>query len=177
MTAFGASVSITPPAGLTVTRLTATGGLSGWACALKTLSCHGNLPAGDSGQISVTGTLESRAPAVRAPASQVPGPAMIARATVTGTNQSGRPVRRAAVPVRVFALTAAGQTGPRQTSPGQPGAGLSGAARGTPTSSVATFGLIAAVLLIVTGTVLAVVTRRRRAPGPGATLATPRPGE
>jgi hypothetical protein len=168
MTAFGASVSIMPPGGLTVTRLTGTGGLSGWACALKTLSCHGNLPAGGNGQISVTGTV-----AGRAPASQVAATAMIARATVTGTNQSGRPVRRAAVSVRVFALTsAAGQTGPGQASTGLPGA-----ARGTPASSVATYGLVAAVLLVMTGTVLAVVTRRRRAPGPGATLAAPGPGE
>jgi hypothetical protein len=85
---------------------------------------------------------------------------MIARATVTGTNQSGRPVRRAAVSIRVFALTSAGQTGSGQASTGLPGA-----ARGTPASSVATFGLVAAVLLVMTGTVLAVVTHRRRAPG------------
>jgi hypothetical protein len=177
MTAFGASVSLRPPAGLTVTRLTGTGGLSGWACALKTLSCRGNLPAGDNGQISVTGTVAARAPAGRAPASQVPATAMIARATVTGTNQSGRPVRRAAVPVREFALPAPGQTSPGQAGTGNSGAGPPAAAPGAPTSSIATFGLIAAVLLVVTGTVLAVVTRRRRAPGPGTTLAAPGPGE
>ncbi|HEY1918325.1 MAG TPA: hypothetical protein VGH27_22340 [Streptosporangiaceae bacterium] len=135
MTAYGATISIAPARGLTVTRLTGTGDLADWSCDAKALRCQGSLPGGGRGDITVLGAATGRAPAAT----------LTAHATVTHTNQSRHATHVSAVlPVRVFAAPAAVS------------------AAGSPGSSVTTFVLIAAVVLVLLGIFLAVATRRRR---------------
>jgi hypothetical protein len=138
-TAYAAAVWFRLPRGLTIGRLTATGGLRGWTCTLTKVSCHGNLGAGGTGQIIVTGQVAGGYTATE----------LTAHADVRHTNQQGRPVRTATVPVRVSTVTGAGA----QTT------------HGPLASGVAISGLAVAGLLVTLGAVLAFVTRRRqRAP-------------
>jgi hypothetical protein len=137
-TAYAAAVWFRLPRGLTISRLAATGGLRGWTCTLRRLSCHGNLGAGASGQITVAGKIAGGYTAT----------ALTAHADVRHTNQRGRPVRAAAVPVQVFAVAAAGPP----------------ARHGPLGSGVAVSGLAVAGLLVTLGGVLAFVTGRRQRP-------------
>jgi Ricin-type beta-trefoil lectin domain len=135
-TAYAAAVWFRLPRGLTVSRLAATGGLRGWTCTLTALSCHGNLGPGATGQVTVGGKVAGGYPAA----------GLAAHADARHTNQHGRPVRAATVPVRVHELTAAGPP----------------AAHGPLTSGVAVSGLAVAGLLVTLGGILAFVTRRRQ---------------
>lgn len=143
MTAYTASVALRLPTGLTATKLTGTGALSGWTCRLHTLDCRGNLPGSSTGSITVTGTVFTRT-AVTA----VEGP-VTAHATVVGTNQVSRARLTAAVPARMYASAS---TGAAPTS----------ATHGMPTGPIATFGVIVAILLVVGGLFLAFTSRRRQ---------------
>jgi hypothetical protein len=143
MTAYDASVSLRLPHGLTATRLTGTGSLSSWTCTVRTLRCRGNLAGGFSGLVTVSGTVTSR-PAPRS---------VTVRATVARTNESRHDVRRVTVPVRVLAAVAAG-TG---------GGVLAGGPHGPAGGRVATYAIVAGLLVLV-GIVLAVVTRRQPRP-------------
>jgi hypothetical protein len=139
-TAYAAAVWFRLPRGLTVGRLTATGGLRGWTCKLATPSCHGNLGAGATGQVTVAGQVAGGYTATE----------LTAHADVRHTNQQGRPVRTATVPVHVYDVTAA--AGPPTT-------------HGPLASGVAVSGLAVAGLLVTLGGGLAFATRRRqRAP-------------
>lgn len=143
MTAYGASVSLRLPHGLTATRLAGTGSLSGWTCTVRTLRCRGNLTGGFSGQITVGGTVASHSAAH----------SVAARASVAHTNESRHDVRRVTVPARVFAVATA-STG---------GGVLAGGPHGPVGGRVATYGIVAGLLVLV-GIILAVVTRRRPQP-------------
>jgi hypothetical protein len=140
MTAYGASVSVRLPHGLTATRLAGTGSLTGWTCTVRTLRCRGSLAGGFSGQVTVSGDVTTRS----APHS------VTVRATVTRTNESRHDVRRVTVPVRVF-IPAAASTG---------GGVLAGGPHGPVGGRLATYGIVAGLLVLV-GIVLAVVTRRQ----------------
>ncbi|HLX47374.1 MAG TPA: hypothetical protein VKS82_03485 [Streptosporangiaceae bacterium] len=135
-TAYAAAVWFRLPRGLTVSRLAAAGGLRGWTCTLTTLSCHGNLGAGAAGQVTVAGKVAGGYTAT----------ALTAHADVRHTNQQGRPVRTATVPVHVYEVTAAGPP----------------AVHGPLASGVAVSGLALAGLLVTLGGGLAFLTRRRQ---------------
>ena len=139
-TAYAAAVWFRLPRGLAVSKLATTGGLHGWTCTTATLSCHGNLGPGSSGQVTVAGRVASGYTVAE----------LTAHADVRHTDQRGRPVRTATVPVSVFAVAPAGQP----------------AARGPMASGVAVSGLVVAGLLVTAGTAMAFVTRRRQR-GPG----------
>jgi hypothetical protein len=143
MTAYGVSVSVRAPRGLHVTRLTAAGGLAGWTCTARALDCRGNLAGGGRGEITMAGTVASSV------TGRAAADAITVRAAVTRTNQSRRRLT-ARVPVRVY--TAAAGTAGQDTG------------HGSGSNHVVTFAVIAAVVLLIAGTALAVVTRRR--PGP-----------
>jgi hypothetical protein len=147
MTAYGASVSLRPPAGLTVTGLSGTGSLSGWDCAVRALRCGGSLAGDSAGTITIAGNVAGRQAAIAA--------GIAVRAAVTGTNQARHAALTAAVPVRVYTVAAAVAA---TASAGKP-------------PGIATVGLIAAGLLLAMGAVLAFAGRRRRTP------LTPAPAE
>jgi hypothetical protein len=79
-TAYQVTVEFGPPRGLDYTAVRATGGASGWHCDRSALTCTGNLPAGTSGGIVLSGSL---------PADAQPGRSytLTARALVAGTSQ------------------------------------------------------------------------------------------
>ena len=138
MTAYGAIVSLRPPKGLTVTRLAGSGGLSGWTCTVRNLSCQGSLAGGLSGRITIGGAVSGRTPAH----------AITVRAAVTHTNEARRGIRPAHVPVQVYAVAAS--------------ASLPGASpHGSVARSVTKFGLVIAGLLVALGIIMFVAGRRR----------------
>ena len=142
MTAYGVLVSVRAPPGLRVTGLAAGGGLTGWACTARALTCRGNLAGGGRGEITVTGSVTGRPTA----------DTVTMRAAVSRTNPAHRGRLTARVPVRVYtaAATATGQSG----------------GHGPGTDHAVVFAIIAAGLLLAMGVVLAVVTRRRPGPPP-----------
>jgi hypothetical protein len=160
MTAYGAVVSLGPPKGLTVTRLAGSGNLSGWTCTVRKPRCQGSLAGGLSGVLTVSGMVSGRSPAQ----------AIIVRAAVTGTNEPRRGVRAARIPVRVFAVAAAGSL----PAGSVPGGSLPGSGAHSPLpGGAARLVMIIAGLLVAVGIVLAVITRRR--PRPAAAHAGPVP--
>jgi hypothetical protein len=142
MTAYGATISLRRPDGLTVTRLAGSGSLSGWTCTVRSLSCQGSLAGGLSGGITIGGAVSGRTAAH----------AITVRAAVTHTNEARRGIRPARIPVRVYAAA---------VSASLPGA----SPHGSVTGSVTRFGLVIAGLLVALGIIMFVVGRRRpRAP-------------
>ncbi len=81
--AYGTGVAFALPKTLTATALTASGGAAGFRCAAATATCTGTLPAGSSGQVTVSGQL---------PSGSVPGDSytLTAKTTVTGTVSAAR---------------------------------------------------------------------------------------
>ncbi len=102
--AYGTAVTLAVPKTLTATALTASGGAAGFRCATATATCTGTLPAGSSGQVTVSGQL---------PSGSAPGDSytLTAKITVTGTSQqSGTKRTTASVKVVVGAAAPASAT-------------------------------------------------------------------
>ncbi len=160
-TAYGVAVTFGLPHGLAATGLHVTGGATGWTCHLRTLTCSGSLLAGTSGRIEVAGRLP-------ADARRGGSYAVSARASVAGTSAGPGTARTtASVTVAVGAAVAGAGTA---AGPGAP-AGGAPAPAGVPLAAI-----IAIVLLVGGGLLIAVTRRPRRqaqrdsghpAPGPG----------
>jgi hypothetical protein len=150
MTAYGAVVTLRPPKGLVVTRLAGSGGLSGWTCTVRDLTCQGTLAGGLTGLVTASGNFTGQ-PSARS---------ISVRAAVTRTNEPRRGIRPVLVPVRVFTVAAAGSV---------PG----GSPVGAPAGSGVRLVLIIGGLLVALGIILAMVSRRR--PRAAAAAAAPAP--
>ncbi|HWG12339.1 MAG TPA: ricin-type beta-trefoil lectin domain protein [Streptosporangiaceae bacterium] len=141
--AYGVTVNLTVPRGLTVTGLRAG---AGWACRVATLTCSGSLAAGGSARIGVTGRLPAGARAGT-------GYTLSAAASVRGTSPQPGPgtgTERASVPVAVDAAAAGGAAaGKAASGPGSHGHGVLPAA-------------VLAGLLLIGGGLLVLVGHRSR---------------
>jgi Ricin-type beta-trefoil lectin domain len=157
--AYGATIHLGRPRGLAARALRGTGGAAGWRCDVPALTCSGNLAAGAAGRIEIAGRL---------PAAARPGTSyrLLAAVSVAGTSQqAGTAPTMASVPVTV--LGAPPGPGGTAASPATGVAGQGGTASGTASNGVLAGGLVAGILLLGGGLLVA-VTRRRPPGGPDA---------
>ena len=97
--AYGVSMRLGLPRGVTLSAFRGTGGAAGWRCDVRALTCSGDLAAGDAERVGISGRL----PATARRGTVVD---VSAGVSVAGTSQSPG-TSRAAVPVRVTVLAAA----------------------------------------------------------------------